>query len=82
MNLGKYKSVILGAIKNEIEAKEFYAKISKRIKDSYLQDLFEDELSTRESVATALLSRYYNTPLPLLSPDKAEAGRRRKIPHQ
>ena len=60
MDLEKYKSVILGAIKNEIEAKEFYAKISKRIKDPYLQELFEEfskEEEKHEIILTDILNQ-------------------------
>ena len=60
MDLEKYKSVILDAIKNEIEAKEFYAKISKRIKDSYLQELFEEfskEEEKHEIILTDILNQ-------------------------
>ena len=41
MDLAKYKQIISDAVQNEIEAKEFYDKISKQIKDEYLKELFE-----------------------------------------
>ena len=40
MDIEKYKQVISDAIKGEIEAKEFYEKVAKRIKDTYLKELF------------------------------------------
>ena len=41
MDLEKYKQVISDAVQNEIEAKEFYDKIARQIKDDYLKELFE-----------------------------------------
>ncbi len=55
MDLKEYKSVISDAIQNEIEAKEFYLKISKKIKDSYLQELFE-KFSKEEEKHEIILS--------------------------
>ncbi len=40
MNLEKYKQVISDAIQGEIEAKDFYEKVAKEIKDDYLKELF------------------------------------------
>lgn len=58
MDLEKYKNVISDAIENEIEAKEFYAKISKGIKDTYLQELFDEfskEEEKHEKILTGIL---------------------------
>ena len=55
-----YKKVIEDAIKSEIEAKEFYLKISERIKDSYLKELFEGfsrEEGKHETILSALLNQ-------------------------
>ena len=41
MDLEKYKKIIGDAIQAEIEAKEFYEKISKGVKNEYLKELFE-----------------------------------------
>ena len=41
MDLEKYRMVISDAVKSEIEAKQFYEKISHRIKDSSLKELFK-----------------------------------------
>jgi rubrerythrin len=60
MDLKKYKDVILDAIKNEAEAKDFYAKISKKIKDEYLQELFEKfskEEEKHEIILTDILKQ-------------------------
>jgi rubrerythrin len=40
MDLEKYKRVLKDAIQGEIEARTFYEKVSERIKDDYLKDLF------------------------------------------
>ncbi|MEA3230839.1 MAG: ferritin family protein [Thermodesulfobacteriota bacterium] len=60
MDIEKYKNVISDAIENEIEAKEFYAKISKGIKDTYLQELFDDfskEEAKHEKILTGILNQ-------------------------
>ena len=59
MNLEKYKQVISDAIKDEIEAKEFYDKISKQIKDDYLKKLFEG-FSKEEANHANILTRILN----------------------
>lgn len=59
MDLEKYKDVILDAIKNEIEAKEFYANISKKIKDAYLQELFQ-KFSKEEEKHEIILTKILN----------------------
>jgi len=41
MDLEKYKRVLKDAIQGEIEARTFYEKVSKRIKDDYLKKLFD-----------------------------------------
>jgi len=59
MDLEKYKKVIADAIQNEIDAKEFYAKVSKKIKDTYLQELFESfskEEEKHEKMLAGILS--------------------------
>ncbi len=63
MDLEKYKQVILEAIQNEIDAKEFYIKIAGQIKDDYLKELFEDfsnEEAKHERILIGILS-YYKT---------------------
>ncbi len=60
MDAELYKKVIKDAIAGEIEAKEFYLNISKRIKDSYLKELFQDfskEESRHEQILTAFLDK-------------------------
>ena len=60
MDLAKYKQVILDAIKGEIEAKEFYEKIAKRIKDTYLKEIFEKfakEEAKHEKILSAVLNQ-------------------------
>ncbi|MFH2092178.1 MAG: ferritin family protein [Pseudomonadota bacterium] len=55
MNAEQYKQAITDAISAEIEAKEFYQKISERIKDSYLAQLFQ-EFSKEEQNHAKMLS--------------------------
>ena len=60
MDLEKYKQVISDAIKGEIEAKEFYEKVGKRIKDAYLKEIFEKfakEEAKHEKILSAVLSQ-------------------------
>ncbi|MBU1342393.1 MAG: ferritin family protein [Proteobacteria bacterium] len=60
MDAQLYKKVIKDAIAGEIEAKEFYLKISERIKDSYLQELFEGfskEEEAHAKILSALLDK-------------------------
>lgn len=60
MDIELYKKVIKEAISGEIEAKEFYLKISERIKDSYLKELFKGfskEEATHEKILSALLDK-------------------------
>ena len=60
MEAEHYKTVIKEAIKSEIEAKEFYLKISERIKDASLKELFEGfsrEEGHHEKILTALLEK-------------------------
>jgi rubrerythrin len=59
MDLEKYKDVISDAIENEIEAKEFYANISKKIKDEYLQELFQ-KFSKEEEKHEIILTKILN----------------------
>ena len=60
MDLKQYKQVISDAVQNEIEAKEFYEKVSKQIKDDYLTGLFEDfakEEENHEKILTNILNK-------------------------
>ena len=60
MDLKQYKQVISDAVQNEIEAKEFYEKISKKIKDDYLKELFESfakEEENHEKILTNILNK-------------------------
>ncbi len=60
MDLEAYRQVISDAIKGEIEAKEFYEKVSLRIKDKFLTDLFETfarEEAKHEKLLTAILNK-------------------------
>jgi rubrerythrin len=59
MDLKKYKQIILDAVQIEIEAKEFYDKISKQIKDDYLKELFEG-FSKEEGKHAEILTRILN----------------------
>lgn len=60
MDAERYKQVIKEAIAGEVEAKEFYLKISERIKDAYLKELFlgfSREEANHEKILTALLEK-------------------------
>jgi rubrerythrin len=60
MDAQLYKETIQDAIAGEIEAKEFYLEISKRIRDDYLKELFlgfSKEEATHEKILTALLEK-------------------------
>lgn len=60
MDADLYKKVIKDAIAEEIEAREFYLEISKRIKDSYLKELFLEfsrEEGNHEKILSALLKK-------------------------
>lgn len=60
MDTEQYKGAIQDAIAGEIEAKEFYLEISKRIRDDYLKDLFlgfSKEEANHEKILTALLEK-------------------------
>lgn len=60
MDAELYKKVIKDAIEGEIEAKEFYLNISKRIRDSYLKELFLEfskEEANHEKILNALLNK-------------------------
>ena len=59
MDLKQYKQVIADAVQSEIEAKEFYEKISKKIKDDYLKGLFEGFAKEEENHAE-ILTRILN----------------------
>jgi len=60
MDAQLYRETIQDAIASEIEAKEFYLEISKRIRDDYLKELFagfSKEESNHEKILTALLEK-------------------------
>ena len=60
MDTELYKKAIKDAIASEIEAKEFYLKISKRIRNDYLKELFHDfskEEANHEKILKALLEK-------------------------
>ena len=60
MDAELYKKVVKEAIAGEIEAKEFYLNISKKIKDSYLKGLFLEfskEEAHHEKILNALLNK-------------------------
>ena len=60
MDAQLYKETIQDAIASEIEAKEFYLEISKRIRDEYLKELFQGfskEEATHEKILSALLEK-------------------------
>lgn len=60
MDAERYKKTIQEAIASEIEAREFYLKISERIKDASLKELFEEfsrEEGNHEKILTALLDK-------------------------
>jgi len=60
MDAELYKEAIKDAIASEIEAKEFYLEISKRIRDDYLKELFmgfSKEEATHEKILNALLEK-------------------------
>ena len=60
MDAETYKEAIQDAISSEIEAKEFYLKISERIRDDYLKKLFlsfSKEEANHEKILSALLEK-------------------------
>ena len=60
MDAELYRKAIQDAIASEIEAKEFYLKVSERIRSDYLKDLFlgfSKEEATHEKILTALLEK-------------------------
>jgi len=60
MDADLYKNVIKDAIAGEIEAKEFYLNISKKIRDPYLKELFQcfsKEEAHHEQILNALLDK-------------------------
>ena len=59
MDLEKYKKVISDAIEGEIKAKEFYKKVSERIKEPHLKELFEN-FSKEEEKHEIILNRILN----------------------
>ncbi len=59
MDLEQYKETIADAVQSEIDAKAFYDKISKKIKDEYLKKLFEGFAKEEEEHAE-ILTRILN----------------------
>ncbi len=59
MDLDQYKQVISDAIQAEVDAKEFYENVAKRIKDAYLKELFEG-LAAEEANHERILSNILN----------------------
>ena len=60
MDAKQYEEAIRDAIASEVEAKEFYLEISKRIRNDYLKELFlgfSKEEATHEKILTALLEK-------------------------
>jgi len=60
MDAKLYKEAIKDAIASEIEAKEFYLEISKRIRNDYLKELFQGfykEEANHEKILNALLEK-------------------------
>lgn len=60
MDLEQYRQVISDAIKNEIEAKEFYEKVAEKIKDKYLGELFGKfalEEAKHEKILSGILNK-------------------------
>ena len=60
MDAELYKKAIKDAIASEIEAKEFYLEISKRIRNDYLKELFHGfsrEEASHEKILKALLEK-------------------------
>ncbi len=60
MDLEQYKQVISEAIKGEIEAKNFYENVSKRIKDDHLKEIFTEfakEEKKHEILLTGILNK-------------------------
>ncbi len=59
MDLEKYKEVIEKAIQVEIEAREFYEKVAKDVKDEYLKELF-GKFAKEEKKHARILSSVLN----------------------
>ncbi len=59
MDLEKYRQVIENAIQVEIEAKEFYEKVAKGVKDEYLKELF-GKFAIEEKKHEKILSNVLN----------------------
>ena len=71
MDAELYKNAIKDAIASEIEAKEFYLEISKRIRDDYLKELFHGfskEEAGHEKILNASLKRAVLKPPRLTGP--------------
>ena len=60
MGLTGYREIIAFAIKNEIEAKQFYADAAQKVSDSYIKQMFTDfseEEKKHEQILTGMLVR-------------------------
>ena len=57
MDFEQYKQILLSAVKNEIEAYEFYREAAKKAKDKSLKSIFE-ELAREEMGHKDLLETY------------------------
>jgi len=60
MDAKQYEEAIRDAIASEVEAKEFYLEISKRVRNDYLKELFlgfSKEEANHEKILTALLEK-------------------------
>lgn len=60
MNMTEYRKIIEFAIKNEIEAQQFYAEAAQKVSNSYITQMFMDfseEEKKHEQILTGILSR-------------------------
>jgi rubrerythrin len=60
MDLTGYREIIAFAIKNEIEARQFYADAAQKVSDSYIKQMFTDfseEEKKHEQILTGILGR-------------------------
>ncbi len=60
MDLTDYRKIIEFAIKNEIEAQQFYAEAAQKVSDSFIKKMFTDfseEEKKHEQILSGILSR-------------------------
>ena len=60
MDRDAYRAAISDAIQSEIEAKNFYEQVSRRIKDNHLKEVFEEfakEEAKHEQILTDILNQ-------------------------